>query len=70
MNLDKSKQEVKDLLGKRVIITYSIGRNKEELIEGTIDKLYKSVFTVKTTHYTRSFSYQDVLTKDIIIKKL
>lgn len=70
MNLDKVKQEVKDLLGKRVVIIYSIGRNKEELIEGVINGLYKSLFTLKTTYYTRSFSYQDIITKDIIIKRL
>ena len=70
MNLDKTKKEIKDLLGKKVLVKVNIGRNKEEIFEGIIEKTYLNIFTIKTNKYNKSFSYSDVLTKDIIIKKI
>ena len=70
VNLNKVKKEIKELLGKLVIIKVNIGRNKEEIFEGKIINMYPSVFTVETAKYNKSYSYSDVLTKDVVIKKI
>ena len=70
MNLDKAKSQIKDLLGSKVLVKVNIGRNKEECFEGIISETYPSIFLIKSNKYNRSYSYSDILTKDIILKKI
>ncbi len=64
--IEKVRNEIKELLGKRVVIKINLGRNKEDIYEGIIKNIYHNVFLVNN----RCFSYIDIITKDIIVKKL
>ncbi len=53
-------------LGKKVKIKYDLGRNKYEIYEAEIIKIYNSVFLVKLSNNTvKSFSFADLIMKNI-----
>ncbi len=53
-------------LGKKVKIKYDLGRNKYEVYEAEIIKIYNSVFLVKLSNNTvKSFSFADLIMKNI-----
>ena len=61
--------------GNRVMIQLDRGRNKVDIQEGVIQKAYPSVFTVlvddereENPPQLLSFSYKDIITKDIRMK--
>ncbi|MDD5900183.1 MAG: Veg family protein [Lachnospiraceae bacterium] len=64
---------VKHSVGRRVKVCENKGRNKVDVMEGVISAIYPCVFTVKVTpenvpdaiEQTFSYSYTDVLTKDV-----
>jgi len=68
MNIIKIKDEIEKIVGKKVIAKVNIGRNKYEVYEGIIDKVYPFLFILKLNNEVKSFSYADILTKDIVIK--
>lgn len=68
MNIEKVKVKIEDLTGKKVSAKVNIGRNKFEIFEGIIISTYPFLFTIKVNNETKSFSYADILTKNIIIK--
>lgn len=61
------KKEVKALKGKNIKIEVDIGRNKTDIYEGYILDLYDNVWTFKTSVDVKSFSYNDILTKNVIL---
>lgn len=68
MKIDKIKEEITSILGKKVLAKVNIGRNKYEYLEGIILNTYPFLFTIKTNNEIKSFSYSDVLTKNIVFK--
>ena len=58
-------------VGRKVLIRSNRGRNKYDVEEGFISDTYPSVFLVQVKDdyndcfRTRSFSYKDVLTKEV-----
>ena len=70
MNNQKAKALVSSLKGKSLLFKVNIGRNKSEKFEGEILKTYPSLFTVRTNGIIMSFTYSDVLTKDVVIKEI
>lgn len=70
MNINKIKEDIKKLVGTRISILVNVGRNKEESFEGVLINTYPSLFTVKVGELTKSFSYSDVMIKDVVIKKI
>lgn len=68
--IDTIKSNIKSLLGERVSLQINIGRNKEDFCEGIIMEMYPYIFTVKVGDLVKSFSYNDVLTRDVIIRKI
>lgn len=68
MKLEKIKEEIASMLGKKVLAKIDIGRNKYEYIEGILLNVYPFLFTIKTDNEIKSFSYSDVLIKNIILK--
>ncbi|MBQ3142401.1 MAG: Veg family protein [Bacilli bacterium] len=68
MNTDKVKNNIGNLIGKKIVAKVNMGRNKFEIFEGIILNTYPALFTIKVKEETKSFSYADVLTKNIIIK--
>ena len=74
-DFNKVRASVNQQCGSRVMIVLDRGRNKVDIQEGVIQKAYPSVFTVlvedsKATNPPQllSFSYTDIITKDIRMK--
>ncbi len=68
MNTDKAKKFVSSLIGKEVKIKVNVGRNKHEYYEGEVIGMYPYLFTVKVDNLMKSFSYVDLITKDVQFK--
>lgn len=73
--IGKVRASVKRQCGSRVMIQLDRGRNKVDIQEGVIQKTYPSVFTVLVDDERQenppqllSFSYTDIITKDIRMK--
>lgn len=69
MNIELTKEKVKTLINRKIKIKVNIGRNKHEYYEGYIEKLHPNIFTIKTNQGIKSFTYTDVLTKNVILTK-
>ena len=61
------KQELLNHIGDIVKIKYNLGRNKFEEYMAVIKELYDYVFLVDTSLGVKSFSYIDVVTKNVKI---
>ena len=71
--ISKVRASVHQQCGNRVMIQLDRGRNKVDIQEGVIQKAYPSVFTVlvddeENSPQLLSFSYTDIITKDIRMK--
>ena len=65
--IDYTKTQVKNLVGTPVRLKVNRGRNKIEFIEGMIENAYPQIFTIRSMNgELNSFSYSDVLAKNII----
>ena len=69
MNINKIKNQLLSLKGEKLKVKINLGRNKHEYYEGIIDNLYTNIFTIKTNKGIKSFSYSDVVIKNVIISK-
>ena len=65
--LEQIRKKIENLIGKKVTIFVDVGRNKNESYEGIILDTYKNVWTIKTSIDNKSFSYSDILIKNVII---
>ncbi len=70
MNLDSVKEEIKNNLNQAVSITVYGMRNKTNNYTGIISGIYPNIFTVLVEGENKSFSYVDVVTKEIEIEYL
>lgn len=61
------KKNLIPLIGKKIKIKYNLGRNKYEVFDGKIVKIYNSVFLIKADKVVKSFSFADIVTKIIKI---
>lgn len=68
MNLDIIKNELSKKINKKVIITERGLRNRKNIFEGYIYKLYPNIFSIMTKNGEKTFSYADFATKTILIK--
>ena len=71
--LDDIKQAVTSLKGEQVKLYINRGRRKILKLEGVIDNVYNSVFTVKDkieTSSTHTYSYSDILCGEVKITKI
>lgn len=68
MNINIIKEKLLNKIGKNVIITERGLRNKKNIFEGRIYKLYPNIFSIITRNGEKTFSYADIATKTIIIK--
>ncbi len=73
--INRVRASVFQQCGNRVRILLDRGRNKVDIQEGVIQKAYPSVFTVLIDDWRDdnppqllSFSYTDIITKDIRMK--
>ena len=75
VEIKKVRASVHQQCGSRVKIQLDRGRNKVDIQEGVIQNAYPSVFTVlvdddkdQNPPQLLSFSYKDIITKDIRMK--
>lgn len=61
------KTDIGDIVGKKVVIKGSLGRNKTFEKNATIEKAYPNIFVVKYEDNERNatYSYTDVLTNTV-----
>lgn len=68
-NIETTKMRVNILKGKDIRFQVNLGRNKLIEFDGYIDELYPQIFTVLADidgkETTLSYSYSDVLTKNV-----
>lgn len=75
-DINKVRRSVGMNIGSKVKICANRGRHKIDITEGTISKTYPSIFLVEivndldATTQTVSYSYTDVLTKDVQMQLL
>ena len=71
LNLDTTKERVKKLQGRQIILKVNKGRNRYISFHGKIESLYPSVFTVRDSegNALSTYSYSDVLTKTVLFCK-
>ena len=70
LNIDDIKSKILSLKGEEVEMKYNRGRKKIDTINGTIQDVYPSVFTVcvkDQNGQVQTFSYYDVLCGNVII---
>lgn len=71
INVNQVRRAVNNHIGSKVKIMANKGRHKIDVTEGIIMETYPSIFLIKVTNdledssQTVSFSYTDVLTKDV-----
>ena len=66
--INKIKNDIKNNLGKNVMVYYNGSRNKKEEYRGVLAEIYNNIFIVKlSTDEIKSFSYFDVLTNTVEI---
>ncbi|SFR62172.1 Veg family protein [Anaeromicropila populeti] len=71
MDLSSVRRAVVNHVGSRVRIRSNRGRHKIDVAEGIICETYPSIFIIQldedleNNHRTLSFSYADVLTKEV-----
>lgn len=71
-DINKVRRVVANHIGSKVKVIANKGRHKVDITEGVISEIYPSIFLVEveggledTKHHMLSFSYTDVLTKDV-----
>lgn len=71
LNLDNTKERVKKLQGREIILRVNKGRNRYISFLGKIESVYPSVFTVRDSEgdALSTYSYSDVLTKTVLFCK-
>ena len=69
MNIESTKSKIKEFKDDRIVVKVYLGRNKYEYYEGRISKIYPNIFVVETDKGIKSFTYSDVLTKTVSLKK-
>jgi len=65
--IESVKTNIEELIGKTATIKYNLGRNKYEKYDCIIKEAYNYIFLVEAKGMTKSFSYVDVLTKNVKI---
>ena len=65
--IDEIKDTIKKHKNKEIKVVLKENRNKNETYYGVITECYSHVFMVKSTRDCRSFSYSDILSRDILV---
>ena len=59
--IDKIRNSIKSIKGKKIKFRYNGSRNQIEEFEGVITDCYNYVFLIDLGYINKSFSYTDVL---------
>lgn len=72
MNLDRIREEIKEIEGEILHFKFNGSRNQIEEFDGKIIETYKSIFVVKLDkkdNNVKAFSYSDLVTSNLEIIK-
>ncbi len=73
VTLPEIQQRVKQLLNKKVAITNHL-RGRDAVSKGVITAVYKNLFVVEFTKkddtYTKTFTYSDLISEEIIVEEV
>ncbi len=67
MNINLIKDEIKNNIGKTVRVKVYGNRNKVDEYIGSIYEIYPYIFTILINGESKSFSYADIITKDVVL---
>lgn len=67
MNINDIKEEIGKNINRKVRIMVYGMRNRTSEYIGTINEIYPNIFTVLCDGENKSFSYADVITKEVEI---
>ncbi len=68
MNIEEIRNIINQNIGRKVAIkTYGL-RNKNFKYIGIIDGAYPNIFTITSDGIQKSFSYADVITKEVVVE--
>lgn len=67
MMIDDIRNDIKKNIGKRVRIVTRCCRNKSDVFIGVINGVYPNIFTITDGEETKSFSFSEILIKDIVL---
>lgn len=65
--IDNIRNDIKKNIGKRVKIVTKCCRNKSDVFVGIINGVYPNIFTISDGNETNSFSFSEILIKDITL---
>lgn len=68
--IDSIKSKIYNHLNKEVKVVAKENRNRDEIFFGNITEIYSHVFIVSNGIENKSYSYTDILAKDIKITYL
>ncbi len=68
MNLDDVKNLIRQNMGRSVVVRVYGLRNKKQVYYGTISAVYPNIFMLNADGENKSFSYADVITKEVVIE--
>lgn len=63
--IEAIKGDIREHLNKEVKVISKENRNKQDIFYGHISEIYSHVFIVKNASAKKSYSYSDILSKDI-----
>lgn len=66
--IEEIKKEIELHINNNIILKVYVGRNKYEIYEGIIKEVYPSLFLVKLKNEIKTFTYSDILTKNVVVK--
>jgi len=70
MNISLIKGFVRELIGKDVFVKEYIGRNKYEKYNAIVYQMYPNLFVLKKEDELKTFTYSDLLIKNVVLKKI
>ncbi|MDD2238672.1 MAG: Veg family protein [Bacilli bacterium] len=65
--IDKIKSDISNHFNKEVKIISKENRNRNEIFFGNIVEIYSHIFIVSNGIETKSYSYSDILARDVQI---
>lgn len=65
MNPYVIRDNLKSHIGERVKVSINGMRNKKDSFIGTLSAIYPQIFTIKSQDFIRSFSYREIINKEV-----
>lgn len=65
--IDEIREKIKNYYNKEIKVISKENRNRNDVFYGIISEIYSHVFVVSNGIEKKSFSYSDILSKDIMI---